>query len=124
MIRAITDCPLDIKLWPSANFIDCNQRYKTDVILFSPNSQKEHGLDLLSLAPYDQSVVTDLGVRLDAAFELDLQINAMTRFFQLQHFVRACLFFSKVKSVNCDTCSCVAVPYMLGCVRLQCQDCN
>lgn len=62
----------------SANFLGFNER-KTEVVVFSPEGCKDHGLDLLFFAPFEQSVVINLRVRLDASLKLDLQINAVTR---------------------------------------------
>lgn len=67
----------------SANFLGYNGS-KTER-RHGLNGRKENGLDFLSLAPYEQSIVTDLGVKLDVALKLDFQTNAVTRsyFFQL-----------------------------------------
>uniref|UniRef100_A0A3B3C1K9 Reverse transcriptase domain-containing protein n=1 Tax=Oryzias melastigma TaxID=30732 RepID=A0A3B3C1K9_ORYME len=95
-IKAIIDCLAEVKLWMSENFLGLNEN-KTEVIVFSPSGGKDHNIDLLSLAPFEQSVVTSLGVKLDAALKLDLQINAVTRscFFQMRRLARIKSFISK-----------------------------
>lgn len=43
----------------SAYFLGLNES-KTEVIVISPDGRKDHGLELLSLAPFEQTVVTNL----------------------------------------------------------------
>lgn len=95
-IQSIIDCLADVRLWMLANSLDFNEN-KTEVIVFTASGWKDHDLDLLCLAPFEQSVVTSLGVKLHAALNLNLQINALTRscFFQMQRLARVRSFFSK-----------------------------
>lgn len=97
-IKTINDCLAHIRLEQSANVLDLNEN-KTEVIVFSPDGHKDHGLDLLSLSPFQQSVVTNLGVRLDAALKLNLQINVVTRscFSHLRRLAGIESFLSKPK---------------------------
>lgn len=63
---------------------------KTEVLVFSPDGRKDHGLHLLSVAPFEQSVVTNLGLRLDAALKVDLQNKRRNQveLFQLRPLAR------------------------------------
>uniref|UniRef100_A0A3P9LHI0 Reverse transcriptase domain-containing protein n=1 Tax=Oryzias latipes TaxID=8090 RepID=A0A3P9LHI0_ORYLA len=51
IIRVI-DCLAKVTSWMSANFLGLNES-QTEVL--TPSGRKDHGLDLLSLAPFEQS---------------------------------------------------------------------
>lgn len=58
---------------------------KTEVMLFKPSGTSGTiRVDLTSLSLHEKSVITNLGVKMDAALKLDAQVNAM---------VKSCLFF-------------------------------
>uniref|UniRef100_A0A3P9IKE6 Reverse transcriptase domain-containing protein n=1 Tax=Oryzias latipes TaxID=8090 RepID=A0A3P9IKE6_ORYLA len=62
-IKTIIDSLAEIKWWLLPNLLGLNES-KTEVIVFPLSGRKDHGLNLLSLAPFEQSVGTNLGVNL------------------------------------------------------------
>lgn len=58
---------------------------KTEIMLFKPGGTSGTvRVDFSSLSLHEKSVITNLGVKMDAALKLDVQVNAM---------VKSCLFF-------------------------------
>uniref|UniRef100_A0A8C6L1N7 Reverse transcriptase domain-containing protein n=1 Tax=Nothobranchius furzeri TaxID=105023 RepID=A0A8C6L1N7_NOTFU len=90
-VSPLLDCLKDIKCWMASNFLHLNES-KTEVIILSPGRRNGSGadIDLGPLTPYEKKMVSNLGIKIDSALNLDTHVNTVVRscFFNLKRLSR------------------------------------
>lgn len=87
-VSSLLECLDDVKAWMAINFLSFNAN-KTEVMIFG-GTNGTRSIELGALAQYNKSVITNLGVKIDADLNFDSQIRAVvkTGFFQLRQLAK------------------------------------
>lgn len=87
-VSSLLECLDDVKAWMAINFLSFNAN-KTEVMIFG-GTNGTRSIELGALAQYNKSVITNLGVKIDADLNFDSQIRAVvkTGFFQLRKLAK------------------------------------